>query len=233
MKTTQHDSSWFQFTRFGVFNCHLVREADGFTLVDTGLQGSAGQLLAAAGRLGAEIRRIVLTHAHVDHVGSLDELVRKRPGIEVVISARDSRLLAGDFSLDPSEPQQKIRGGFIKRETKPTRLVRDGDRIGSLRVVASPGHTPGHVSYFDERTGSLHAGDALQAVWRLIVAGDRNPFFPFSAMATWDRPLALSSARRLRELAPSAVGFGHGSILANPRPFLNKAIAHAEKHFQS
>ncbi|HEX5147201.1 MAG TPA: MBL fold metallo-hydrolase, partial [Conexibacter sp.] len=87
-------------SRFGFVNAWLVREDDGLTLIDTTLPRSGKAILAAAQRLGAPIVRIALTHAHGDHVGSLDELAAALPGVEVVISARDARLLAKDMTLD-------------------------------------------------------------------------------------------------------------------------------------
>ncbi len=72
----------FRLTRFGMINCFLVREDDGLTLVDTGLARSATGIRKAARSLAAPIRRIVLTHAHVDHVGSVDALISKLPGID-------------------------------------------------------------------------------------------------------------------------------------------------------
>lgn len=85
-----------QLTWLGLFNCFLVREADGFTLVDTLVAGNAGRILAAAAHLGAPIVRIALTHAHSDHVGSLQRLVARLPGAPCLLSAREARLLAGD-----------------------------------------------------------------------------------------------------------------------------------------
>ena len=61
--------------------------------------------------------RIALTHAHGDHIGSLDELAAALPGVEVLISARDARLLAKDKSLDPGEPQAKLRGSYPGAKT--------------------------------------------------------------------------------------------------------------------
>jgi glyoxylase-like metal-dependent hydrolase (beta-lactamase superfamily II) len=67
VKLTQEKKNLFRLTRFGVVNCFLVKEDDGFTLVDTNLTGSAPAILKMAQRLGAPIRRIALTHAHIDH----------------------------------------------------------------------------------------------------------------------------------------------------------------------
>src|SRR5258705_116763 len=100
MRVVQESENLFRLTRFGMINCFLVREADGFALVDTGLRGSAGAILRAATRLGASIRRIVLTHAHIDHVGSLDRLMAALPSAELAIGQREARLLAQDLTLE-------------------------------------------------------------------------------------------------------------------------------------
>src|SRR5204863_184305 len=107
-------------------NCYLVREDDGFTLVDTALAGSAPAIRAAARALGAPIRRIALTHAHGDHAGSLNELHAALPDAEVLVPAREARFLAGDLRLDPDEPQDKLRGWWLVRTTPPTRLLHPG-----------------------------------------------------------------------------------------------------------
>src|SRR2546428_13233374 len=96
MRITYHGTSLLQLTRYPrVFpvNCYLVREDDGLTLIDTGLPGSAPAILEAARGLGLPIQRIVLTHAHGDHLGSLDALHQLLPDAEVLVSARDARFL--------------------------------------------------------------------------------------------------------------------------------------------
>src|SRR6188472_63377 len=99
-----------RISRFGLVNAYLIAEDDGLTVVDTMLPGSAKSILSAADRLGAPIKRIALTHAHGDHIGSLDALVEALPGVEVLISQRDARFLTKDMSLDPGEPASKLRG---------------------------------------------------------------------------------------------------------------------------
>lgn len=228
MRITRHGDSLIQLTRFPrVFpvNCYLVREDDGFTLIDAALPRSAQAILAAARELGAPVVRIALTHAHGDHVGSLDELHRALPDAEVLMSARDARFLAGDMSLDPQEPGAKLRGQYVTRATRPTRPLAHGDRVGSLEVIASPGHTPGHIAFFDTRDGTLIAGDAFQTRGGVAVAGTLRPLFPFPALATWHKPTALVSARALRALAPTRLAVGHGAVLADPLPAMDRAIA--------
>src|SRR3954454_21856473 len=113
-----------QVTRFGMVNAYLVPEDDGFTLVDTTLPRSAKPLLEAAKEEGGEIRRILLTHAHQDHVGSLDELPQQLPGVEVLIAPRDAKPLAKDMSPEPCEPADaKMRGGYPGATTRPTRTL--------------------------------------------------------------------------------------------------------------
>jgi glyoxylase-like metal-dependent hydrolase (beta-lactamase superfamily II) len=232
MRITHHGTSLIQLTRYPrVFpvNCYLIREDDGLTLIDTGLSGSAAAILDAARALGMPIQRIVLTHAHGDHLGSLDALHQLLPEAEVLVSARDARFLAGDMRLDPDEPQTKLRGWYQTITTRPTRLLSDGDRVGALQVVSTPGHTPGHIALFDPRDGSLIAGDAFQTRAGVAVSGTVRWLFPFPALATWNRPLALTSARRLRGLTPSRLAVGHGAVLEQPLSTMDQAIAEAAR----
>src|SRR6185436_6857294 len=100
MKTTAFSNNLFQLTQMAVMNCYLIREHDGFTLIDTTISGQAPSIIQAAQKLGMPIARIVLTHAHLDHVGSLDALHEALPDVPVAISERDARFLSGDKSLD-------------------------------------------------------------------------------------------------------------------------------------
>ena len=230
MKITSTSSYLTQLTRFGLINIYLVREDDGFTLIDTGIGGSAPAILAAARTLGAPIQRVVLTHAHGDHVGSVDALHTLLPGAELLISARDARFLTGDKTLDPGEAQVPLRGGFQRVQAPLTRTLSDGDTVGSLRVVAAPGHTPGHIALFDPRDRSLIAGDAFQTAGGVAVAGVLRPLFPLPALATWHLLTALESACRLLDLHPSRLAVGHGQMLAKPQEAMRRAITVAEQH---
>lgn len=227
MKSHPITPNLIQVSRGRVVNAFLVREEDGLTLVDTMLPRSAAGILAAAEAAGAPIVRIALTHGHGDHVGSVDELARRLPGVELSISTRDARFIRGDKSLDPDETKGKLRGSWRKLETAPARTLEAGDRVGSLQVVASPGHTPGHVSFLDTRDGSLIAGDAYSTLGGTAVPSRLNPRFPLPGLATWHRPTALDSARALRALEPTRLAVGHGRTLEDPLAAMDRALAAA------
>ena len=227
MKSSRHGEHLIKLTRLGSINCYLVREADGLTLVDTGLPGTARDILAAAEDAGGSIVRIALTHAHGDHAGSLEALHEELPDAEVLVPERDARFLRGDASLDPGEPQAKPRGSYPKVDVEPARLLKPGDHVGSLELIPAPGHTPGHVAYRDMRDGTLIAGDAFQTLGGIAVAGKLRPLFPLPALATWHKPTALETARTLRELQPSRLAVGHGKVLERPVEAMDAAIADA------
>jgi glyoxylase-like metal-dependent hydrolase (beta-lactamase superfamily II) len=216
------------FSRFGFVNAYLVPEDDGITLVDTTIKGAGKRLLAAAEALGAPIVRIALTHAHADHVGSVDELAAALPGVEVLISERDAPLVTkADMSLRPGEPQDKLRGGYPGIKTAPTATFAAGDRIGSLQVVAAPGHTPGHVAFLDTRDGTLLCGDAYTTVGGVRTTAKPSFPFPLAALSTWSRATELESAKALRALDPQRLAPGHGKIVEAPGAAMDAAIAKA------
>jgi glyoxylase-like metal-dependent hydrolase (beta-lactamase superfamily II) len=214
-----------RINRFGFVNCYLVREDDGLTLVDTMIPRSGKAILSAAQRLDAPIVRIALTHAHGDHIGSLDELHAQLPDAQVIISARDERLLAKDMTLDPGEPQDKLRGSYPGASTKATRTVTSGDRIGSLEVIAAPGHTPGHVAFIDTRDGTLLCGDAFATIGGVATSAKGRLVFPLASLATWHKPTELDSATALADRDPARLAPGHGKIVDSPVAAMRAAIA--------
>ena len=93
MKVNHHKSNLFQLCRFGVINAYLFPERDQtFTLIDTGIIRFGHAIIREAAKLGRPVARIVLTHVHRDHVGSLEYLTRKLPEVEVAVGERESRL---------------------------------------------------------------------------------------------------------------------------------------------
>ncbi|CAM3591603.1 MBL fold metallo-hydrolase [Paenibacillus lupini] len=238
MKLTRHESV-YQLTYLpNVFpvNCYLVEEEKSLTLIDAAMPNNAAAILKAAKEIGKPITRIVLTHAHGDHIGALDALKKQLPDATVYISARDSRLLNGDRSLDANEPTTPIRGDVPKPGkivTLPDVLLQDGDRVGSLLAVSTPGHTPGSMSFLDSRNQALIVGDAFQTRGGVAVSGQVRPWFPFPAMATWNKKESLNSAMKLLKLKPTLLAVGHGKLLVNPEAAMEQAVQEAAKKLES
>jgi len=228
MKLTQHGQNLWQITRLTAFNSFLVREEDGLTVVDTNMSGTADDILQAAATIGLPITRITLTHAHADHAGSLDELAAQLPEAEVAFTERTADFLRGNVTLLPGEPQAEISGGFVTRNTQPTRILNPNDRLGSLRVIAAPGHSPDQIAFYDDRDGTLIAGDAFQTKGGIAVAGITRWLFPFPGRASWHLHTALETAVTLRDLDPARMAVGHGNALENPAAEMEKAIREAE-----
>ncbi|MHA6764615.1 MBL fold metallo-hydrolase [Streptacidiphilus sp. PAMC 29251] len=195
-------------------NAFLVDGDDGLTLVDVGWAKAPGALLAALAELGrapADIRRIVLTHAHPDHVKGAAEL-RRRTGARILIHAADADWLqAGRV---PAAGRSGSVGRLIDRlpllhwqPVTPDGLLTDGQLIeGSdgLRVLHTPGHSPGHVVLVHEPTRSVLLGDAL---------------FHRGGLALGPAALAADPATRgssLRRIPDSVevVGFAHGEPIS-------------------
>lgn len=214
-----------RITLYGIVNVYLVPEEDGLTLIDAAVPRAHKKILAAAARLGAPIRRIALTHAHGDHIGALDALAAALPDAEVLISSRDARLLGKDMSLDPGEPQDKLRGGYPGSRTAPTRTFEPGERIGSLEILAAPGHTPGQVAFLDSRDRTLYCADAYSTLGGVATTAKVNWRFPLPALATWHKPTALATAKTLRTLDPARIAPGHGKVVEAPGAAMDRAIA--------
>jgi glyoxylase-like metal-dependent hydrolase (beta-lactamase superfamily II) len=214
-----------RITKLGFVNAYLVQEDDGLTLVDALVPGGHKKILAAAATLGAPIVRIALTHAHGDHIGSLDKLAAALPGVEVLISGRDARLLAKDKTMDPGEPDSKLTGSYPGAKTAPTATLAAGDRVGSLEVHAAPGHTPGHVAFLDPRDGTLYCGDSYSTLGGVATTAKPYPRFPLPGYVTWHGPTALESARAMRALDPARLAPGHGKVVESPGAEMDRAIA--------
>jgi glyoxylase-like metal-dependent hydrolase (beta-lactamase superfamily II) len=213
--------------QFGhMINAYLVHEDDGLTLVD-GLQGNQSvRILAAAESIGAPIVRITLTHAHSDHVGAIDALVDALPDAEFIVGRREAKLLSAKPTLEPGEPSSgrllPISAGV---RSTPARTLEPGDMVGSLRVVSSPGHSLGDLSFVDTRDDAVICGDVYSTIGG--VATTAGPFwrFPLPGTFSWHRPTVVQSAARLAALEPSILLPGHGRPVAKPASAMRAAVA--------
>ncbi|MFF3910269.1 MBL fold metallo-hydrolase [Streptomyces sp. NPDC001848] len=197
-------------------NAFLVEGDDGLTLIDAGMAKAPNLLLAALAEQGhppTDLRRIVLTHAHPDHVKGAPGL-RRRTGAQILIHRADANWLpAGRV---PPEGRCRPIGRLLDRlpiahwpTFEADALLDDGELIegsGGLRVIHTPGHTPGHIVLLHEPTRSVLAGDAVFNQGRLSLGHDMLAAAPAS------RP---ASVARIPDTV-TAVGFAHGEpILAD------------------
>ncbi len=140
----------------------------------------------------------------------------------MLVPELDARILAREDGA-----QNKVPGGWPKLRTAPDVRLTAGDRVGSLQVIASPGHSPGHVAFLDTRDRTLIAGDAFTTVGRVTVSSQPHWRFPFAATATWDKQTTVDSARALRALEPAILVVGHGPPVREPSAAMDDAIARA------
>lgn len=208
-------------------NAYVYEEKEYLIVIDIGLNIFVKHIQKLVIKLNKPIKFIVLTHPHTDHIAGLDLLKQKFPDAQVIFSIRDQRLLNGDFSLDIDECQEKIKGGFKSISTEADYLTEDGDIIGNLTVIATPGHTPGSISLYDANHKILIVGDALQTKGGLAIAGDKRNLFPFPALATWSNTIALESTKKIAKLPIKCLATGHGKLLLQPD--FQKAIDRLER----
>lgn len=160
----------------------------GDILVDAGVLPTAVQPYADT------IETIVITHAHYDHIAYLKEIVQICGDVEVCIHEADAPGLADD-TLNLSAFFGSRSPGVV-----PDVILRDGDRIGSLRVIHTPGHTPGGICLYDAEIQALFSGDTV------FTGGSFGRYnFPGG-----DREALVSSIDRLKELDVEALYPGHG-----------------------
>ncbi len=194
-------------------NAYVVRSPDGqVTLVDTGVKSSAKRLSQGLAHIGVapqEVTRILISHVHSDHVGSVAEMAR-RTGAPVEVHTDDAAAL--EAGRTPQIDQSYWLGRLLTRlganptsfEAVPAaRSLVDGEVVDDvLEVHHTPGHSPGHVSLVHRPSGTLITGDALFNMRGRI--GYSTKFF------CTDFRMSQRSAQRLTELSFGTVAFMHG-----------------------
>ncbi|MFK7804052.1 MAG: MBL fold metallo-hydrolase [Anaerolineae bacterium] len=228
MRVIKSGQSTYQLTRLGLMNCYLVDEGESLTLIDANLPNSADAILKAAADIGKPIRKIVITHAHMDHVGSVDQLAEKLTGVEFYASARSAAYMQGDFSLPASDSGSVKMGNFPLVKTPVTQQIKDGDTVGSLIAIDSPGHTRDHISWLDQRDGTLYSGDSWQSAGGVAVMGDTRWLFPMPSLITWDKQVSVQSAKRTLSFNPKRLCPGHGKVIDNAFTKMQAAYKRAE-----
>ncbi len=178
----------------------LIVNEDGATLVDTGYPGyeeATFALLESLGRDRGSLRSVLVTHSDGDHIGCLPAIVAAT-GAVVHASAPEIEVIEGRRAAK--------NGRTVDLPVTVDRIVADGDVLplhGGIRVIGTPGHTPGHVAYLVEAHNLLIAGDSLNA-------NDAGSVFGASPQFSLDLEEARASVLKLADLAPDSICFGHG-----------------------
>lgn len=200
----------------GLVNAYVWERADGqLTLIDTGMPGDAGKILAFLRKLGIErLDRIILTHGDIDHAGGCPE-VQRATGARIICHAVEKDIIEG------RQPRPMAKGIVSKLYAPVMRLVgktllhfQSVGHIDELvldkqmltegfQVVHVPGHSPGQIALFEPQRGILIAADAL--------SNRKNKLGLPSAIATPRMDIAIDSIRKLANLKGlQVICFGHG-----------------------
>jgi glyoxylase-like metal-dependent hydrolase (beta-lactamase superfamily II) len=222
-------------TAVGGANVYLLLDSK-LTLVDTGFRGRTWHILRAVRRLGyspSDVANIIITHHHADHVGSLAKL-KRATGARVIAHSADAPYIDG--SLPQPGP---ARPHWLSRAVAPLHrvwgatptavdiVVAEGDELpilGGIKVLHTPGHTPGSICLLLQQEGTVIVGDLLVNRFGL-----RLPSWLF----TVDIGQEIRSIRSLAGIEFESICFGHGSpILRGAQPAVSAFAGKLETKYQ-
>jgi hydroxyacylglutathione hydrolase len=194
-------------------NAYLV----GDVLVDAGTKRSGKRILKAIA--GHDVKAHALTHAHADHQGASHE-VCERLGVPFWVGAADVDVAENPALMrqrQPDHPMSKFSYRAFAGPGHPVdRALNEGDEVAGFQVLHVPGHSAGHIALWRESDRVLVAGDVLNSANPLTgIPGLRLPY----DFWTPDPEENRRSAKRLGELEPSLVVFGHGPPVRDARKF--------------
>jgi hydroxyacylglutathione hydrolase len=195
-------------------NVYLLGEI----LIDSGTRFAAKRILR---RLrGRTISTHALTHAHPDHQGSSHAICGSL-GIPLWCGDADAEAMESAGEVMARMPKHWLSGTIGRLWTGPphpvSRRLREGDQVGSFTVIETPGHTVGHISYWREADGVLVVGDVVS---NLNIYNGRVMLREPERIFTLDPARNRASARRLVELEPKLICFGHGPPLRDTSRFV-------------
>lgn len=196
----------YSFTGLTVGRVYCIEDGDGLTIIDASI-GSAGNKILkqveAMGRKASDIKRILITHAHPDHVGALPFL-KEKTGAQVVASAIERPVIEGKAPIPRAPgrlrpPETRYKGTPVDRELAEGEML--PEVMGGLKALWTPGHAPGHLCFWQPEKRILFCGDVIFRI--------RNLGLPFSFL-TYDVEENKRSVKRLAGLDAAVVCFGHG-----------------------
>ena len=191
----------------GMANAYLVEHGDKLLVIDTGMPGHARKIVSYVERLGKDprsVETIVLTHPDLDHSGSAAQL-KQLTGAKVAIREEDAPRLAGEKPWSEAKGAAglmiRILGLFIRLQPiRPDMSLKEGEKLGPLTVLETPGHTSGSISLYKAGT-ALFSGDALLT--------DGKGLFQEPRMV--NEELGKESIRRMATLEFEYLLPGHGA----------------------
>jgi len=197
----------YTFTGLIAGRVYAIKDPDGFTIIDTSISLAGKRILkqlADAGYSADSLKRILITHAHPDHIGGLRYLVAQT-GAQVVSSTLEKPVLQGEIPI-PRRPSGLRPPNTRTKSVAVGRIVEDGeimpDVMGGLQAIHTPGHAPGHVAFWQAEHGVLFCGD-------VIFHMRKNMSLPW-VMLTVDMEQDKQSVKKLAQLTPKIICFGHG-----------------------
>jgi glyoxylase-like metal-dependent hydrolase (beta-lactamase superfamily II) len=202
-------------------NSYLLVDSDGLTIIDTGLPHSEKKILAyitSLGKSARDVKRIIVTHSDIDHVGSLAALHEATGARTYASRVEAEAITVGESSRETSRTgfsRRRLMLALLPAFMKPRpyqvdEILADGQVLpvlGGLRVVDTSGHSPGHISLFAAAVGVLFCGDSL-ATGRNGLQGPRTHLM-------WDDTKAEEALRRQASLGAHIVCAGHGPVVTD------------------
>jgi len=203
----------------------LLENDDGWTLVDTGIASSVQRIKDALTALGSgaeDLKRILITHQHDDHVGGLKGMVEWAPNVEVGATDHEAKVISGERGFDP-QSNSFLR--YMSRNAKPpgvpvAKILQEGDVVSGFRLISTPGHTIGHVSMLRDSDGLLFTADAFGRF-----PGSRTKVGVMKSFCTNPAEARCSAAKLLSENFTTAI-LCHGPVLKdNAKNRLSEVVA--------
>jgi len=196
-------------SNFAHSNVYLVINGKEMLVIDTGTSGNAKKIIdyiQKIGRQASAVSTIILTHYHMDHAGSAKEL-KDLTSAKVAVHVEDADFVAGKKPFPkPKNVLLRAVSSFIKPTPVDVDvLLNDGDIIGDLTVVATPGHSPGSIALFDAQRRALFTGDTLRFDGTKVTGAPEQ--------YTWDSEKEKQSIQKLSALDFDIMLPGHGEIL--------------------
>jgi glyoxylase-like metal-dependent hydrolase (beta-lactamase superfamily II) len=170
-----------------------------------------------------------LTHAHADHQGSSDEICDQFdvPFIchQNEVSRAETGIVTKEYPSEKNLIARMQQNYWAGKGHKVDRTLKENDRIGSFRVIETPGHSSGHVSFFREKDGVLIIGDA--ATNMNLVTTIKGLNLP-PGLFTLSQAENISSLKKLARLNPKIICFGHGPVLKNSNNEFEKFVKRSD-----